>query len=412
MFSRRTSWNLATNAFSRALNAHRADGGELLDLTVSNPTQVGLRYETGTILQKLGDPGSLIYHPEAKGMLSARLAVAEYYRESVAASLSTDKSQIAVESIILTVSTSEAYSFVFRLLCDPGDEILVPAPSYPLFEFLADLQDVRLAPYSLLYDHGWHIDFHSLESALTPRSRAIIVVHPNNPTGSYVKKTERAALNRLCASHNLALVADEVFLDYVIGEAVDLPVSAGAMANHPPGFPLQTSFAFNPDALTFTLSGVSKISGLPQMKLAWIVVGGPEHLAASAVARLEVIADMYLSMNAPVQLAAPALLAQRHSIDRQLMARMRANLSELDHQLAASPACSRLQVEGGWYVVVRVPVTRSDEELAVALLEQHNLLVQPGYFYDFASEGYLVLSLITPEAEFKEGVRRLLQFVG
>jgi alanine-synthesizing transaminase len=412
MFSRRTSWNLAPNAFTRALNAHRDAGRELLDLTASNPTHVGLCYETGAILQKLGDPGSLVYHPEPKGMLSARLAVAEYYREAEAALLSTDESQVDVESIILTVSTSEAYSFVFRLLCDPGDEILVPAPSYPLFEFLADLQDLRLTPYSLLYDHGWHIDFHSLESALTPRSRAIVVVHPNNPTGSYVKKAEREVLNRLCTSRNLALVADEVFLDYIIAEAVDIPVRAGATANHPAGLPPATSFACNPEVLTFTLSGVSKISGLPQMKLAWIVVGGPEQLATSAVARLEVIADTYLSMNAPVQLAAPTLLAQRHSINRQLLTRIRANLSELERQLALSPACSRLMVEGGWYVVVRVPFIRSDEELAIALLQQYNLLVQPGYFYDFASDGYVVLSLITPEAEFREGVRRLLQFVG
>jgi aspartate/methionine/tyrosine aminotransferase len=398
MFSRRTAWSLAPNALARALEAHRRANRELLDLTVSNPTDVGLRYEEAAILKALADTSALLYRPEPKGVPSARSAVAEYYRE-----LSSAASAHAplAESIVLTVSTSEAYSFVFRLLCDVGDEILVPTPSYPLFEFLAGLQDVRLAPYSLLYDHGWHIDFHAVESALTAQSRAIILVNPNNPTGSYVKSGERERLNRLCAAHGIALIVDEVFLDYRVG------AGDSSENTRPEG----VSFAFNRDALTFTLSGISKISGLPQMKLAWIAVGGPEELVQPALLRLEVIADTYLSLSAPIQHAAPVLLAQRHSIRQQLLARVQTNLVELDRQLAGQSLCCRLMVEGGWYVILRVPAVRSDEQLAVGLLEKRNVLVQPGYFYDFRNEGYLVLSLITPEEEFREGVRRLLEFV-
>jgi aspartate/methionine/tyrosine aminotransferase len=300
--------------------------------------------------------------------------------------------QLSPENIVLTVSTSEAYSFVFRLLCDTGDEVLTPAPSYPLFDYLADLQDLRLARYSLFYDAGWHIDFHSLESALTERSRAIVVVHPNNPTGSYISAAEAGELNRLCRRHALALVADEVFLDYSL---------SGPRA----------SFAGNREALTFALSGISKIAGLPQMKAAWIVTSGPEALAAPALSRLEVISDTFLSMNAPVQLALPALLGQRQRVCGQLLRRIRANLAELDRQLDAQSLCTRCAVDGGWYAAVRVPVTGADEELAIGLLEQRDVLVQPGYFYDFPGDGFLVISLITSPPEFAEGVGRVLGFI-
>jgi len=396
MFSRRTSWNLTPNAFTRALEAHRREGGELLDLTASNPTQAGLRYDRQAILAALASPDGLKYHPEPKGLLSAREAVAGYYRDQEGANagsgLSGGDAPISAGSIFLTVSTSEAYSFVFRLLCNPDDEILAPTPSYPLFEFLAGLQDVNLVPYLLFYDHGWHIDFHSLEKALTPRTRAIILVHPNNPTGSYVSRSEAEQLNALCRRRDLALVVDEVFLDYSLRGR-------------------QFSFAFNRAALTFTLSGISKISGLPQMKLAWLAASGPEPLLLPAISRLEMIADTYLSQNAPIQHAAPALLAQRHGIREQLSARVGVNLAELDRQLAAPSLASRLEVDGGWYVVLRVPAARSDEEFAIALLEKRNVLVQPGYFYDFHADGYLVLSLITPEEEFAEGARRMLEFL-
>jgi aspartate/methionine/tyrosine aminotransferase len=385
MFAKRTNWNLAPNRFTVALEKHRAAGRELLDLTASNPTEVGIRYDGLSILKALVDLRALEYRPEPKGMLRAREAVAQYYRERAG-------DEVGPENIILTTSTSEAYTYVFRLLCEPGDEVLVPAPSYPLFEFLAGLQDVRLAPYELVYDHGWQIDSHSLEKALSPRSRAVLVVHPNNPTGAYVKPAEAAALNELCAGRRLAIVADEVFLDYAHDAAA------------------RPSFAQNRDALTFTLSGLSKISGMPQMKFAWIAVSGPRELAQEALARLEVIADTYLSINAPIQLASPELFRQRLSFQADLLARIRANLAELDAQLAQQKAVCRLDVEGGWYAVLRVPVTRTDEALAIELLERTGVLLHPGHFYDFHSDGYLIVSLITPAAAFAEGLRRVLAF--
>jgi alanine-synthesizing transaminase len=382
MFSRRTNWQLAHNEYTQALKNLRSSGRELLDLTASNPTNIGLKYETARLLQSLANPRGLEYEPIAKGLLSAREAVVRYYKEKGV--------DLSPEQLFLTVSTSEAYGYAFRLLCDPGDEVLVPQPSYPLFEFLAELQDVKLVPYELIYDHGWQIDFHSLECAINSRTRAVLVVHPNNPTGSYVKQTEKTLLDRICLKYELAVIADEVFLDYSLGGGSEL------------------SFAASRGALTFTLSGLSKISGLPQMKVAWMAVSGPEELAADATARLEVIADTYLSMNAPLQWALPEMLNSRVGIQQQLRERVLTNLSELDAQLRQQSLCHRLQVEGGWYATVRVPVTRSDEELAIELMQKQGVLVQPGHFYDFASDGYLILSLITPIEEFRNGVRKLL----
>jgi len=295
--------------------------------------------------------------------------------------------------VILTTSTSEAYSYVFRLLCNPGEELLVPKPSYPLFEFLADLEGVKLVPYPLLYDHGWQIDFPSLYQAVNHHSRAVAVVHPNNPTGSYAKRAEVASLNRFCDEYGLALVVDEGFLDYAHDGAS------------------RATFALNSDVLTFTLSGLSKISGLPQMKIAWAVTSGPEERKREALARLEVIADTYLSMNTPVQLATPALLAQRKNVQPLLLDRVRTNLQELDRQLSRQKTCERLEVEGGWYVVLRVPATQSDEDLAIDLLRKFAVLVHPGHFYDFPSDGYLVVSLITPPQHFREGTRRVLELL-
>src|ERR1035437_2954547 len=296
MFSRRTNWNLATNRYTEAMAAHRRSGRELLDLTASNPTIVGLAYETEKILAALASPQALTYEPVAKGLLPAREAVAAYYRER---DIGLDP-----EQLILTTSTSEAYTFCFRLLCEPGDEVLVPTPSYPLFDFLADLQDVRLVPYELLYDHGWQIDCHGLEQKLTTRSRAVIVVHPNNPTGTFVKSYEMKKLANLCAAKEMAIIADEVFFDDSVRE-------------------IAKSFASNETCLTLMMSGLSKISGLPQMKVAWLAVSGPAALKSNALGRLDVIADTYLSMNAPIQHAVPALLKERHSIQQQLNARVR-----------------------------------------------------------------------------------------
>jgi alanine-synthesizing transaminase len=387
MFSRRTEWKLAPNRFTQAQRELQAAGVEVLDLTVSNPTQADLHYDAEAILTAFVNPAALTYDPQPKGLRSAREAVAGYYRKE------HEEFDIDPESIILTTSTSEGYSYVFRLLCNPEDEILVPKPSYPLFDFLADLQDVKLVPYPLLYDHGWQIDFPSLYKAVNHRTRAVVVVHPNNPTGSYVATQEQKELNDFCREYNLSLIVDEVFLDY----AHD-------------GAPRQT-FASNRNTLTFALSGVSKISGLPQMKLAWIVASGPAEPVAAATARLEIIADTYLSMSMPIQLAAPTLLDQRANIQPLLLDRVRENLSELDRQVTGQQACARLAVEGGWYAVLRVPVTQSDEDLAIDILHKANVLVHPGHFYDFPSDGYLVVSLITIPAHFRKGIESVLDVV-
>jgi alanine-synthesizing transaminase len=387
MFSDRTNWKLTRNGLTDALEEVKSSGARVLDLTVSNPTRVGLHFDDARILESLASPKAMTYDPQPKGLPSARAAVANYYR----AQHGIDGLDPA--RLILTTSTSEGYAFVFRLLCNPGDELLVPKPSYPLFEFLADLEDVKLVPYPLIYDHGWQMDFPSLEKVVTRQTRGVVVVHPNNPTGSYVHAEEQESLRVFCAERGLAIIADEVFLDYA---------HQGAP---------QRSFVANQDVLSFTLSGISKISALPQMKLAWIVSGGPATQRDAAEARLEVIADTYLSMNAPIQWATPALLEQRQSVQPELLNRVLGNLTQLDQQLAAQKMCQRLNVEGGWCAVLRVPVTQTDEELAVDLVRRKSVLVHPGHFYDFPSDGYLVLSLIAAESEFAEGIRRLLELI-
>ena len=386
MFSKRTGWKLTRNRFTLAQEEIQQAGGSVLDLTVSNPTRVGLAYDGDAILASLAQPQALDYDPQPKGLLSARQAVSAYYREQ------HDTYDVDPGSVILTTSTSEAYSYVFRLLCNTEDEVLVPKPSYPLFEFLADLQDVKCASYPLIYDHGWQIDFPSIYPKVNHRTRAVVVVHPNNPTGSFVSEKEVAALNQLCREYKLALIADEVFLDYAHDGAP------------------RATFAGNQDVLTFTLSGLSKISGLPQMKAAWAVTSGPQDQVGEALARLEIVTDTYLSMNAPVQLALPVLLEQRKNTQPLLLDRLRANLEALDHQLRGQQTCKRLGEDGGWYAVLRVPATRSDEDLAIQLLRECSVLLHPGHFYDFASDGYLVISLITPVEEFREGTRRILEF--
>ena len=399
MFASRTNWRFEPNPLAQALERHRRSGRPLLDLTVSNPTACGFVYPQREILAALADPRTLVYVPESKGLPEARAAVAEYYRGrpgfagTAVAKRSADQ-LVSPERLLLVSGTSEAYSHLFRLLCEPGDEVLVPAPSYPLFEFLADLNDVRLAPYPLFYDHGWQMDFGALRGALSPRSRAVLVVHPNNPTGSFVKPEQAAQLAEICAAREMAIVADEVFLDYAAGGAAPA-----------------ATFTHGGPALTFALSGLSKICALPQMKLAWMVVSGPENLARAAVERLEVIADTYLSPGTPIQLGAGKLLALRGAMQAQLQQRIAANLAYLDGALGeASSPITRLDREGGWYAVLRVPSSGSDEALAVQLLERCSVLLHPGHFFNFAQDGFLVLSLISPETNFQEGCRQLQQF--
>jgi len=382
-FSKRTGWNLAENDFALAVREVRAIGNELFDLTVSNPTACGFEYDSEALLAPLSNEMALLYEPDALGMVRAREAVAGYYRDAGA--------EIGVERICLTTSTSEAYSFLFRLLCDPGDEMLIARPSYPLFEFLAEMDDVSLVEYSLLYDpgseQGWHVDLHALEEACTERTRAVVVVHPNNPTGNFASEMERVALQEFCARRGLALIVDEVFLDYAM-EGVDA-----------------RSFAVGEcQALTFVLSGLSKVCGLPQMKVSWIVAAGPSELVRDAMARLEVIADTFLSMNAPMQFALPVWLAGRAMMQNQIRRRVRENLAVLDARLAGTQA-SRLAMQGGWAGVLRVPRHVAGKAFVEVALEC-GVVVQPGEFYGLP-EGRVVVSLLTPTDVWSRGVDRL-----
>jgi len=387
MFSQRTNWKLTTNKYTQALEKMRGSGIHLIDLTVSNPTECGLQYDSAAILRAFQDEKSLSYEPEARGLLAAREQVASYYREDYGETVDP-------QSLLLTTSTSEAYSYVFRLLCNPHDEVLVPKPSYPLFDFLGDLQDVTLIPYMLQYAHGWFLDYESIVRALTPRTRAVLLVHPNNPTGSYVKPEEVQRLNELCRERHLALIVDEVFLDYSL---------CGGR---------RKSFVGNHEALTFTLSGLSKIAALPQMKVAWMAVTGPESLTHPALERLEIIADTYLSLSSPTQWAFPRLLEQSRSLQPQLLERIRDNWAHLKHKLAGKDSFDLLETEGGWYAVLRIAGDLSDEDLAIEIMQKAHVLVHPGHFYDFPSDGYLVVSTITPTRQFQEGVAALLELLG
>ena len=382
MFSARSRFDLRTNRLSAGLAAKRAAGARILDLTLSNPTEAGLACPED-LLQALARPAARRYEPMPFGLPAAR--------EAVAADFARRGAAVPEERIVLTASTSEAYAFLFKLLADPGDEILVPRPGYPLFEFLAGLESVSVTGYPLAWDGEWHLDPSALRAAVSDRTRAIVSVNPNNPTGSFLKREELAALDRLCAERSLALVSDEVFADF--GFAPD--------ARRAP------SVANGGEALAFALGGLSKSCALPQLKLAWTAVSGPPRLVAEALARLELIADSYLSVSTPVQTAAPELLARRDELQAPVHARTRANLACLRARLPGS-AATLLEPEGGWYAVLRVPATLSEEERVLRLLADHDLLVHPGYFFDFPHEAFLVLSLLAREDDFALGVTRLL----
>lgn len=388
-FSKRTEWDVAETRLARALRGRRAAGFPLLDLTASNPTQCGFRYDEVAILAALASEEALRYDPDPRGMREAREAVSGYYAARGA--------ETVLEQIFLTTSTSEAYSWIFRLLCDAGDEVLIAQPSYPLFDFLAQIEDVRLKPYPLFYDYGWHIDVAGIRARITPRTKAIAVVHPNNPTGHFTKEKERRELEAICAQFGLALVVDEVFLDYPLAGGDTPPGGRGEVAD-------RHSFATGTHAcLTFVLSGISKIAALPQMKAAWIAAFGPSDDLKAALERLEVVADTFLSMNAPVQCALPVWLGGCGSMQEQIRVRTRRNLRALDEVLALHPTVTRLEAEAGWYAVLRVPALGSDEDLAVRLVER-GVSVHPGYFFGFAGDGWLVVSLLGPETEFRRGV--------
>jgi alanine-synthesizing transaminase len=380
-FSERTNWNTEESELARALRVRRAAGLPVYDLTNANPTRCGFHYDEH-LLSVLQNPQALDYDPDPKGSLSARAAVAAYYADHSV--------QINSESILLTTSTSEAYSYLFRLLCDPGSDVLVPQPSYPLFDFLATLDDIRLVFAPLVYDHGWQMEPEGFRRAITANTRAIVLVHPNNPTGHFTKSWEIAELAQLCRQNNLALIVDEVFLDYAFGESAESFTKGIKGVN------------------CFVVSGLSKIAALPQMKAAWIIATGPD--AHVAVQRLEVIADTFLSMNAPIQCALTEWLANRKEIQRQIHERVKTNLAELDRLLAAQSSVHRLMVEGGWYAVLRIPAYRNDEETALRLLG-HGVWAHPGSFFDMPQSGWFVVSLLTPVDEFNNGATRMIDLL-
>ncbi len=377
-FSKRTGWDVGESAFAAAIREARAAGRELIDLTVSNPTVCGFGYDADAILRPLADAAGLTYDPDPRGMRSAREAVAGYYSDHGA--------DIDADAVVLTTSTSEGYGYLFRLLCDAGDEILVAQPSYPLFDFLADLEDVRLKSYPLFYDHGWWINFAELERRIGPRTKAVVVVHPNNPTGHTTGVEDRRRLGEICARHGSALIVDEVFLDYPLGNE---KLGSFAVGQHP--------------VLTFVLSGMSKIAGLPQMKVGWIVGLGPEWVRQEAMGRLEVIADTFLSMNAPVQLALPSWLGHRLPIQGQILERVRGNLAA-----AQRSGVEMLRVEAGWSAILRLPQFPGDGDAAERLLREVGVVVHPGSFYGIPESGRVVVSLLGPEGEFLRGLELIV----
>lgn len=374
---------MGESSFAAAVREARASGRSLIDLTVSNPTVCGFEYDAEQILGALGDERSLVYDPDPRGMRSAREAVSGYYRDHGAA--------LDPDAVVLTTSTSEGYGYLFRLLCDAGDEVLVAQPSYPLFDFLAGLEDVRLLPYPLFYDFGWWIDFAELERRIGPRTKAIVVVHPNNPTGHATQAAERAQLEEICVRHGLALIVDEVFLDYPVEVSWEELRTFG-MGPHP--------------VLTFVLSGMSKIAGLPQMKVGWIATFGPASVRAEALGRLEIIADTFLSMNAPVQTALPGWLVGRHRIQDQIRNRVRENLAA-----AKAAALEVLKLEAGWSAMLRLEQRGGVGDLAARLLQETGVVVHPGHFYGMTGGGLVVVSLIGSPTHFASGIRRLSESI-
>lgn len=412
-FSHRTEWNTEESELSLAHRRRLASGLPVFDLTASNPTRCGFTYAPH-LLDSLADPCSLRYDPDPKGSRTAREAVSAYYADHHVT--------LDPERLLLTTSTSEAYSFLFRLLCDPGSEILVPQPSYPLFDFLATLDDVRLRYAPFIYDQGWQIDPEALRRAITSSTRAIVLVHPNNPTGHFTKPWEAEELGAICRQHNLSLIVDEVFLDYALpeisafAERLSEPTETPAPPETLPILETSespASFARGLDGVSvFVVSGLSKVAALPQMKAAWIAVTGPA--ADGAMSRLEVIADTFLSMNAPIQHALPGWLKDRQSIGQQILNRVTGNLAELDDQLAQQLTChgtlSRLKIEGGWYAILRIPALLPDEQTARNLLDK-GVWVHPGSFFGMQQAGWLVVSLLGPVAEFKQGTERLVNYL-
>jgi alanine-synthesizing transaminase len=385
-YSSRISGDLEPNAFFRSVDQRRTRGGPLFDLTISNPTRAGLDLPQEEIRAALGDGAGAAYEPDPRGLPAARAAVAQYYHDR--------GRDVDPDSIVLTSGTSEAYAYLFKLLCSPGDVVLFPTPSYPLVELIAELEGVAARPYPL-EGKNWRWGAGSLLEKLIPGTRAVIAVSPNNPTGSMLTAEELRAVSGFCASHGLALIVDEVFLDYPSPRRVGNVVST----------------AGNPDALTFTLGGLSKSCGLPQMKLAWIAVSGPEEETRDALLRLEFIADAFLSVGTPVQQAAPALLTLGAQVREQIRRRVDRNEDVLKETLGNHPGVTLFTRDGGWYAVIGLPSGMDDEEFSLTLLKTQNVVVQPGYFFDFENAQAVIVSLLTPADLFVEGVNRISAFL-
>jgi alanine-synthesizing transaminase len=386
MYSDRFDWDMSPNALSRILLDKKSKGEKIYDLTQTNPTQVGLQYDADNILAALSQNEAMTYEPDPRGLLKARRAIARYYEDY--------GGHIDSDAVFLTAGTSEAYSMIFKLLGNPGDEILVPRPGYPLISYLARFEGLQSFSYPLRYDDakGWSIDLEVLQALITPKCRAIVLVNPNNPTGNYLKQQELADLDEICRNSGLALIVDEVFCDY-----------------HGLGVPQEVPSVMNrTHVLTFVLNGFSKMLGLPQVKLGWMVVGGDHEAAAAAQSRLEILLDFYLSVATPVQHAAASLLGHRQGIQEQILARIAANSRFLHEQITRTSNCRVLVREGGWYAIIEIIDAVSDADRIVQLLEHEHTLVHPGYFYEFQKEGVVVVSLLTPVETFHTGICRVI----
>jgi len=386
MFSSRTNWHREPNRLTELLASCRKNNKLIYDLTASNPTECGFSYPEQQFLSALANPQTLHYQPDSQGLLSAREVIARYYHEK---NIRVDASQI-----FLTASTSEAYSLLAKLLCNVNERVLVPRPSYPLFEYLGEINDVQLDFYHINYDHGWSIDIDSVRRAITSSTKAIVIVNPHNPTGMFLKNDEYGRIREIARLHNLAIIVDEVFVDYLF---------------QPDPHRLGTT-AGGTDVLTFTLNGISKMIGLPQMKLAWIVVNGEPSGVKEATGRLEILCDTFLSVNTPVQVALPTFFEFRQTVQREILNRITSNYNSLDSLLRNSP-CSLLGAEGGWYAILQIPKTKSEEEWAVGLLNECGIYLFPGYFFDFHNEGYLVVSLLTPPEVLGVAVKNLVHYI-
>ena len=368
------------------LEEKRKTEAPLLDLTISNPTTAFPDYPHVKIAHAFGAVRDYRYQPEPFGALRARQSIADWY--------AAQQIYVTPDRIALTASTSEAYALLFKLLCDPDDEILIPCPSYPLFEYLAGAEAVKTVPYRLDYDGAWFIDFESLQQAISPRTNAIVIVNPNNPTGSYLKEHELRQLAELAHGHRLAVISDEVFMTY--------PATSQSGRVH-------TLIEQN-EMLSFSLNGLSKAAGMPQMKLAWIVLNGPENEVDLASAKLELLLDNYLSVSTPVQQALPELLHIGGELQNKIIARIRQNFAALGD--LGKSALAPLATEGGWSAILQIPNIYTEQEWISRLLADEGVVVQPGYFYDMAKEAYVVVSLIASPTDFLEGIQRLKLSVG